>query len=779
MSDERGITSSVRRLAPILSYVLVGAAALLLRVLDLGRFAHTDEVNFWIDRSHRFLDAIQAGDFAATAISTHPGVTTMWLGSAGILLHRWLFAVGVLTEGSFETLLICMRLPVALVHTAAILVGYALLRRLFTPAVALLAALLWATDPFITAFHRILHVDGLTSTFLTLSVLAAAVAMRGGEEVERRRGGEVERRRGEAVERWRGEEAKRRRGEEEAKRRRGEEEAKRRRGKEAERPVSSRLSASRLSVPASRILGASRLSASPPRLPASPPPGWLVLSAVCGALAMMSKSPGLAIVPVVGVLLIASSPHRLIASSLPRLLLWGGVALLTGVLLWPALWADPMRVYRLVHTGVSVEGSTRHVVGNFFLGRPVDVPGPLYYPVVLAIRTTPWTLAGLLLLPVHHFPAAPPRLPAAPPRLPVSPRPRLTVATLAGFAILFIAAMSLFAKQLDRYLIPALPVVNILAAAGLVGAAERLALLVSSRPRLASSLPRLLVVVVGIAALANAAWWHPYGVAYFNQALGGLPMGARTVMLGEGEGLGETAAWLNQQPDITGVVVTSTMESSLQTFLKHGAQAVPEYGTAMDEMTGYMVVYIRHMQRWQNHPPPPYNQFYQRVPPTHAVTIHGIPYALIYQVPRPIAHPVAVNFGAAIQLQGYEVDTSAIRSSGTLSLTVQWKAQAPIADDYTLFVHMFDAAGQRVAQIDVPPAGPHAPTHTWPQHRYLTWVHPLPVPPDLPAGRYRVALGLYDPDTFARLPIARPPPPDAPDDGDNVLFLEPVTLSDE
>ncbi len=705
MSDERGITSSVGRLAPILSYVLVGAAALLLRVLDLGRFAHTDEVNFWIDRSHRFLDAIQAGDFAATAISTHPGVTTMWLGSAGILLHRWLFAVGVLTEGSFETLLICMRLPVALVHTAAILVGYALLRRLFAPAVAFLAALLWATDPFITAFHRILHVDGLTSTFLTLSVLAACVY-------------------------------------------------------------------------SSFIAHHSSLR----------PLRWLVLSAVCGALAMMSKSPGLAIVPVVGVLLLVEAVRRAQeqrnaqrteregmasfiiqhASLIVPLALWGGVALLTGVLLWPALWADPMRVYRLVHTGVSVEGSTRHVVGNFFLGRPVDVPGPLYYPVVLTIRTTPWTLAGLLLLPLAAW-----RVSAIGYRLSAIG----VLATLAGFAILFIVAMSLFAKQLDRYLIPALPAVNILAAAGLVGATERLAQR-TTRNANAIAVPAV-VSIVGVVALVNAAWWHPYGVAYFNQALGGLPMGARTVMLGEGEGLGETAAWLNQQPDITGVVVTSTMESSLQTFLKHGAQAVPEYGTAMDEMTGYMVVYIRHMQRWQNHPPSPYNQFYLRVPPTHAVTIHGIPYALIYQVPRPIAHPVAVNIGAAIQLQGYEVDPSAIRSSGTLSLTVQWKARAPIADDYTLFVHMFDAAGQRVAQIDVPPAGPHAPTHTWPQHRYLTWVHPLPVPPDLPAGRYRVALGLYHPDTFARLPLEQPPPPDAPDDGDNVLFLEPVTIPNE
>ena len=31
---------------------------------------------------------IRTGDFAATAITAHPGVTTMWLGAAGIVLRR-------------------------------------------------------------------------------------------------------------------------------------------------------------------------------------------------------------------------------------------------------------------------------------------------------------------------------------------------------------------------------------------------------------------------------------------------------------------------------------------------------------------------------------------------------------------------------------------------------------------------------------------------------------------------------------------------------------------
>src|SRR5215212_3451837 len=158
-----------------ISYVLLGLIALLPRVLSLGSFVTVDEIAFWIPRADAFLRAIQAGDFPATAISTHPGVTTMWLGSAGVLLRRALLAAGMLHDDSFATVLAFYRLPVALAHTAAILVGYALLRRMLPALVATLAALLWAADPFVIAYSRVLHVDGLAGTFITLSLLAACV----------------------------------------------------------------------------------------------------------------------------------------------------------------------------------------------------------------------------------------------------------------------------------------------------------------------------------------------------------------------------------------------------------------------------------------------------------------------------------------------------------------------------------------------------------------------------------------------------------------------------
>ena len=42
-------------------------------------FMTVDEVDHWFPRAHDFLSALIRGDFAATNLVGHPGVTTMWL----------------------------------------------------------------------------------------------------------------------------------------------------------------------------------------------------------------------------------------------------------------------------------------------------------------------------------------------------------------------------------------------------------------------------------------------------------------------------------------------------------------------------------------------------------------------------------------------------------------------------------------------------------------------------------------------------------------------------
>jgi 4-amino-4-deoxy-L-arabinose transferase-like glycosyltransferase len=649
------------RRGAVLTWLLLGGVALLLRVLDLGSFVTLDEINFWMPRSEMFLEALQAGAFADTAIRPHPGVTTMWLGSAGILLRRSL----PLEEIPFPLLLALMRLPVALVHVAGLLLGYALLRRMLPASIALLAALFWATDPFMVAYSRVLHLDALAMTFATVSMLSACCYW----HHERRR-------------------------------------------------------------------------------------AMLVVSAVCGALAFLSKVPGLIVLPVVGGVALWAALEQRPAdqtgergslgswrAALSSLLLWGGVFALTIVLVWPAVWADPLRVAWLLTESVTEEGALPHMWGNFFLGERNDTPGPTFYPVALALRSTPWALLGLLLLPWGWQQAR------------SLPRARRDLLVLVGLVLLFILIMSLSPKKFNRYLVPISAASNIVAAAGLVWGIERLT---SHMQRGAQRVRALALGGVAAAALVNAAWWHPYGLAAFNQALGGAPAGAYAFAIGWGEGLGQAAEWLNQQPDITGVAIASTMNNSLRPYLRHGAHSLEPPGATLPPEIGYVLVYVRDAQRGLVGPP--FDQFYPHAPPLHTVTIHGVDYAWIYQVPPPVAEPLAIQFGEQIELRGYGLDPGELRSAGRLLLTTQWQAQGQPAQDYLLFAHLLNAEGERVGQLDAPPAGPQVPTSAWRAPRVYTWEHPLPVAGDLPPGDYWLALGLYAPATFERLPVQGAPP---------------------
>src|SRR5439155_1767849 len=100
---------------------------------------------------------------------------------------------------------------------------------------------------------------------------------------------------------------------------------------------------------------------------------------------------------------------------------------------------------------------------------------------------------------------------------------------------------------------------------------------------------------VAVASLANVAFWHPYEIAAYNQALGGARAGAYAFLTGWGEGLEQAADWLNAQPDITGVRVATTQPGALQPYMRDGAQAVAA-SDQLPDRNGYLVGYVRSTQ---------------------------------------------------------------------------------------------------------------------------------------------------------------------------------------
>ncbi|MCB0009612.1 MAG: glycosyltransferase family 39 protein, partial [Anaerolineales bacterium] len=170
------------------NYILLLAAALLPRLMALGRYVTPDELA-WVERSIGLRRALLAGDWAATIQSGHPGVTTSWLGAIGIQLQLWLQPAGQASLNWLETLywfspdnqmalrqlslfLSGGRLLVILTTSLGILLVYRLSRPLLGDGAALIGGLLLALDPFTAGLSGLLHLDALLATFALLAVLA-------------------------------------------------------------------------------------------------------------------------------------------------------------------------------------------------------------------------------------------------------------------------------------------------------------------------------------------------------------------------------------------------------------------------------------------------------------------------------------------------------------------------------------------------------------------------------------------------------------------------------
>jgi hypothetical protein len=99
-----------------------------------------------------------------------------------------------------------------------------------------------------------------------------------------------------------------------------------------------------------------------------------------------------------------------------------------------------------------------------------------------------------------------------------------------------------------------------------------------------------------------------------------------------------------------------------------------------------------------------------------------------------ISQPADVDFGHQVRLLG-------MRRISSTELVLIWQAMASMETDYTLFVHVLDADGETLVNADhLPPR----PTREWRPGQIVPDRVTLALPPDLPAGDYRIAVGLYD-----------------------------------
>ena len=70
-----------------------------------------------------------------------------------------------------------------------------------------------------------------------------------------------------------------------------------------------------------------------------------------------------------------------------------------------------------------------------------------------------------------------------------------------------------------------------------------------------------------------------------------------------------------------------------------------------------------------------------------------------------------------------------------------------------MFAHLLDSQEQIRGQADSPPRAGRYPTSVWDAGEVIVDLHTFALGPDLPAGEYHLAIGLYDPENGQRVEV--------------------------
>jgi hypothetical protein len=117
----------------------------------------------------------------------------------------------------------------------------------------------------------------------------------------------------------------------------------------------------------------------------------------------------------------------------------------------------------------------------------------------------------------------------------------------------------------------------------------------------------------------------------------------------------------------------------------------------------------------------------------------------------PVQYPSVADFGQQVRLLGYSLGAGPFPAGDALTFSLFWQALAGGNPPYTVFAQLQDESGKPVALSETPPV---YPSQRWTAGTLLRDPHQIPLPATLPAGTYRLAVGLLRPD-YSRLPVGR------------------------
>ena len=486
----------------------------------------------------------------------------------------------------------------------------------------------------------------------------------------------------------------------------------------------------------------------------------LIWSGFFAGLALLTKSPALFLLPFTGLTLIVGNltdlghrpapvsglgdALRTMSGGMGRLLIWSAIAVVVFGAMWPAMWSDPLLMLDRMTERISFHVSTSHYNPVFFNGYiTFSDPGLLFYLATIAWKTTLVTLplccaaVVLALVSVRRD------------------RTSRLVLLMVAYVVFFTLQMGLSERKELRYLLPVFPVLDILAAFGLVRLCESLGRW--HRAREVRWLPTGLLALVVVIQAVTVLPYHPYYGTHHNRLLGGSEAAQNVVPLqDQGEGLDLAAQYLNSLPRV---------QHSRALIHPLGAELFERvfqgYTTSFeDPWINYRVYYVNQIMRrldsaqweetWNN---------YQSTEPLWTAEFDGVSYVWVYGSPPedPTAggpeYEVEYQLGDRIKLINIRLSALTVGPGESLVVAPTWQSMGVIRTEYTVFCHLRSSSGDGVAQRDGPPIYGVRPTPSWRVGEVIEDSYEVFIDEGVQPGEYELSIGMYDPDTMDRLPV--------------------------
>ena len=555
--------------------VCLFVAASVPRLFSLGDHWTSDEGG-WLDHSTVFMAAVEMGAFSETLVTFHPGVITIWLAA----LRTFFTDPHISVQG-----LALARWFIGIVLLIGIGVAAMLLYRLFGRWVALIGATFLSFSPLFLAQSRRVHTDALASTFVLLAVLSLLLYC-----------GTPQKRRyliGSGIAY----------------------------GLACLAKSNSLILI--LWLPICFVLFRNREETWRQFFLRGLGAGLCFLS--CTLLTVFALLPlfwnptflifgmGLLVVTLLAYRELQKGAHQ-------RFILYLASVVAVGVVSGYAV-----RTISRVFDGVAWAITTPHNIEHFFLGQVLYDPGWLYYPLVLCINTTPLTLplvfGGCLFLWRRSRN-----------RQEGYARQFRIALALVAVVLLFTLCLSLTSKKFSRYLLPAFPILEILAAIGFFEFLKWGYSYINSRFGTGATPKKLtfsivIVLCLFLIQIVPVLRLHPYYGTYYNLCFK-LTDIRKIITVPAAAGLDLAAKHLNRKPNAQELHVQVSQLSG-QFFYQYfiGQTHWADEGEAV--VPDYEVVHIRDSQ-------------VGRVPQMgtlngeleHVITLNGIDYVWIYRIPR-------------------------------------------------------------------------------------------------------------------------------------------------